>query len=169
MVEVTLALGVIGICLLAVVGLLPTGLQSQQDAREESNATSALKMVATAAQSLQFTGRSGGAPSWIFPSYFYDASGNSISLSVGQTPKQYTFFVGDGGLIIANGDTTTTRRQTLYVKVYSPSVEGRPVRIYAALAWPHKPTDDDGATPNEMTDREGFLDSFVAFTPQSSF
>ena len=34
-------------------------------------------------------------------------------------------------MIIAGNDNTTPRRQTLYVKIYPPQVEGQPVQIYA--------------------------------------
>jgi hypothetical protein len=74
--------------------------------------------------------------------------------------------VSEGGLIIPSADTTTTRRQTLFVKVTPPQVEGQPVKIYAAVAWPYKPTDSSSTTLAQMVGREGFMDTFVAFAPK---
>ncbi len=172
MIELALAIGVFGFCLLAVVGLLPTGINTQRASQEQSRAGSALSMVYSAAQSLRFTSRDGaGKPSWTFPAYFSDSSTPAI-VWVSQAPWNYTFFVSDGGLIIPSSDITTNRRQTLYLKVYPPQVEGQPVQIYAAVAWPYKPTDTYGAsgtTPAQMVGREGFMDALVAFTPRTTF
>lgn len=172
LIEVVLAIGVIGFCLLAVVGLLPTGLNGQRSAQEQARATSAINMVASAVESLRFTARDGsGNATWAFPQYFSDnpnPSSNPTLVKVTDVPAEYTFFVSDGGLIIPAGDTTSTKRQTLYVKVYPPAIEGRPVQIYAAIAWPYKPSDSNTTTPSQMAGREGFLDSYIAYTPKAS-
>lgn len=172
MIEVALAIGIIGFCLLAVIGLLPTGLQGQRSAQEQARASSAITMVASAAESLRFTTRDSlGNATWAFPRYFSDNPNpdtNPTTVSVAQSPWNFAFFVSEGGLIIASDDTTTAKRQTLYVKVYPPTVEGRPVQIYVAVAWPYKGTDSTNTTPTEMKGREGFLDSFVAYTPKAS-
>ncbi|MEO6970936.1 MAG: hypothetical protein ABI217_08580 [Chthoniobacterales bacterium] len=167
MIELALAIGVFGFCLLAVVGLLPIGMKTQRASQEQSRAGSALDMVYSAAQSLRFTDRSSGHPTWAFPSYFSNSS-SAFLVWVSQGQYNYTFFVGDGGLIIPDSDTTTQRKQTLYVKVFPPQIEGQPVQIYAALAWPYKPTDNNTTTPDQMTGREGFLDTFVAFNPKAT-
>jgi uncharacterized protein (TIGR02598 family) len=168
-VEVVLSLGIIAVCLLAVVALLPTGLSSQQSAQDEASAASALNMVASAAESVRFTGRGSGNATWVFPNYFSDDPANPKSVYVGQAAWTFSFFVDDGGLIIPTSDTVTTKRQTLHVRVAAPQVEGQPIRIYAAVAWPYKPTDTTGTLPSQMNGREGFLDSVIAYTPQSSY
>ncbi len=167
MIEVALAIGIFGFCLLAVVGLLPTGMKTQRASQEQSRAGSALDMVYAAAQSLRFVDRSNGHPTWAFPSYFSNSS-SAFLVWVSQDQYNYTFFVGEGGLIIPDSDTTTQRKQTLYVKVFPPQMEGQPVQIYAALAWPYKPTDNYTTIPDQMTGREGFLDTFIAFNPKTT-
>ena len=172
MIEVTLAVGIIGFCLVAVIGLLPTGLRTQQDAQEEARAASALNMVASAAESLRFTGRPAGSATWAFPNYFSDDPDPSTSpteVFVGQTAWNRTFFISEGGLIIPTSDTTTTRRQTLFVRVYPPVIEGRPVTIYAAVTWPYRPTDTNSTTRNQMSGRQGYVDAVVAYTPKAPF
>jgi type II secretory pathway pseudopilin PulG len=175
MIEVTLALGIIAFSLIAILGLLPTGLRTQQDSQEEARAASALNMVMSAAESLRPAGSTGGNASWAFPNYFSDnpdPSANPTRVSVSQSPWNFTFFISEGGLIIPNNDTTTTRRQTLYVHVYPPQVEGQPVRIYAAVAWPYRPSDTSGTSgtsPSDMAGRQGFLDTVIAYTPKVTY
>ena len=172
MIEVTLAVGIIGFCLVAVIGLLPTGLRTQQDAQEEARAASALNMVASAAESLRFIGRPGGDATWAFPNYFSDDPDPSMSrteVSVRQTAWNKTFFISEGGVIIPTSDATTIRRQTLFVRVYPPATEGRPVTIYAAVAWPYRPTDTNSTTREQMTGRQGYVDAVIAYTPKAPF
>src|SRR5690348_11335262 len=164
LVEVVLALGVFAFCLLCVISLLPTATGTQRAGREQARAASALDMVLTAAESLQYNGRAGGNPSWSFPTYFSDSTTATV-VSMTQSPWNHTFFVSEGGTIIPGSDTTTPHRQTLYVKIYPPQSEGQPVQIYAASAWPSKPTDSSTTTLDQMQGREGFLDAFVAYTP----
>ena len=172
MIEVTLAVGIIGFSLVAVIGLLPTGLRTQQDAQEEARAASALNMVASAAESLRFAGRTGGGATWAFPNYFSDnpdPSTNPTQVAVGQTAWDRTFFISEGGLIIPTNDTTTIRRQTLFVRVYPPQIEGQPVRVYAAVAWPYKPSDTNTTTRQDLTGRQGYVDALVAYTPKVTY
>ena len=169
LVEVVLSLGIIGVCLLSVVALLPTGLSSQQAAQDEARAASALNMVASAAESLRFTGRGSGNATWVFPNYLSDDSANPKSMFVGQTAWTFTFFVDDGGLVIPSSDTVTAKRQTLYVRVAPPQIEGQSTTIYAAVAWPYKSTDTTATTPAQMNGRQGFLDCLIAYTPQSPY
>ena len=170
-IEVTVALGIIGLALIAIVGLLPTGLQTHSTAQEEARATSALNMVTSAAESLHYYNPLGSAnPTWAFPHYFSDNPDpvtNPTMVWVTQAPWSFTFFVSDGGMIIPTNDTTTRRRQTLHVHVYPPQTFGQPVKIYAAIAWPYQPTDTSSTTPADMGGRQGFIDTLVTFTPTS--
>jgi uncharacterized protein (TIGR02598 family) len=74
MIELALAIGIFGFCLLAVIGLLPTGLNTQRLSQEQSRAGSALDMVYSAAQSVRYTGRTAGNATWSFPAYFSDSN-----------------------------------------------------------------------------------------------
>ena len=42
LVEITLSLGLLAFCMITLVGLLPAGLRTQEQAQEESRATAAL-------------------------------------------------------------------------------------------------------------------------------
>lgn len=176
-IEVTLAVGIIGICLIAVVGLLPTGLNTHQIAQEEARAASALNMVASAAGSLHYYNPQNAQPTWAFPVYFSDSptpETDPTIVWVTQTPWSFTFFVGEGGTIISRSDTTTVHRQLLYVRVQPPQTTTQPVRLYAAVVWPAKPTDrsgrdDQGTGLSEMSGRQGFVETFVTFKPKLQY
>lgn len=177
-IEVTIAVGLIGFCLIAVIGLLPTGLNTHRAADEEARAATALNMVASAAESLRYYNPQQAQPTWAFPHYFSDNPDPVTTPTivwVTQQPWTFTFFVSDGGMIIPSNDTVTRRRQTLFVQVYPPDAYGKPVRIYAAVAWPYRPTDrsgraeDNATTAAEMVGRQGFVDTLIAFTPTSLF
>jgi uncharacterized protein (TIGR02598 family) len=168
LVEVVLALGIIGVSLLAVIGLLPTGLNSQQAAQDEARAVSGLNMVSSATESLRFTGRSSGNATWFFPSYFADDPANPKNIYVTQATWAFTFFLDETGLIIPATDTTTTKRQTLFVRVTPPQIEGQPVKLYAAVAWPYRSTDSSTTPPAQMAGRHGFLECAIAYTPRST-
>ncbi len=178
LIEVALAIGVIGFCLLAVMGLLPTGVNTQQRGQEEARAASALNMVSSAVQSLRRVNKGASSATWAFPNYFSDnpdPATNPTTLQVGQNDAngnpywEYAFFIDEGGVIIPTSDTTTPRRQTLYVKVFPPRIEGQAVRVYAAVAWPDKPTDSPSTKPAQMVGRQGFADELVAYSPKATF
>jgi type II secretory pathway pseudopilin PulG len=178
LIEVAIAIGVIGFSLVAIMGLLPTGISTQQRSQEEARAASALNMVTSAVESLRRVNAGQGSVTWAFPNYFSDNGdpvNNPTILWVGQNDAngnpywQYTFFVDEGGLIIPTGDTTTFRRQTLYVKVYPPRLQGQAVRVYAAVAWPYKTTDSSTTTPAQMVGRQGFVDELFAYSPKATF
>lgn len=167
MIEVTLSLGIIALSMLATIALLPVGLDSEHVAQEQARAAGALNMIASAAESLRSTGAA--TPTWAFPNYFSNdpnPSTNPTLVSLGQSPWTLTFFVDDAGSFIRTNDTSTTKRQTLYVKVYPPQVLGQPVTIYAAAAWPSKRTDNTATTPDQLKDRQGFVETIVAYLPR---
>lgn len=172
MIEVTLAVGIIGFSLVTVLALLPVGLRTQQDSQEEARAASALNMVASAAESLRAVSPPGSNPTWAFPNYFSDSPDPSSSptlVSLSQTPWSVTFFISEGGLIIPTSDTTTTRRQTLHVRVFPPQANGQPITIHAAVAWPSRPSDTSATPLTDLVGRQGFSEALVAYTPQATF
>src|SRR5437588_2264277 len=99
LIEVVVALGVIAFCLTAVIGLLPTGLRTQQDAQEQAKGASALNMVSVAVESLRRVNPgTSGHTTWAFPNYFSDNPDPSITPTlvwVTQNPWTYTFFVDE--------------------------------------------------------------------------
>ena len=176
-IEVTVAIGIIGVSLIAIVGLLPIGLQTHHTADEEARAGSALNMVATAAGSLHYYNPQNAQPTWAFPRYFSDSATPDTDPTivwVGQTAWSYTFFLSEAGMIIPRNDAATPRRQLLYVAVHPPQSPTQPVRLYAAVVWPARPTDTPGRDSTgtqlpAMTGRQGFVDTVVTFAPKLQY
>lgn len=166
-VEVTFAVGVIAFSMIAVIGLLPTGLNTQRASQEQARAAAALAMVASAAESLRpVAGET--TPTWAFPSYFSNQT-NPTRVVRGQSTWTVTFFLDDNGRIVPDSDTTTRRRQTMFVRISPPQAEGQPVQIYALVAWPNRPTDSSNTTLAQLSGRQGFIDTVVAYVPTTSF
>jgi uncharacterized protein (TIGR02598 family) len=171
LIEVTLALGVIAFALVALMGLLPTGLNSQQQAQEEAEAVSALNMVATAVRSAKFTGRANGNATYALPFYFYDDSAarwsnDPTQFWVTQPQWEYTFLILPDGTIRRKTDKTPAAK-TLFLRVTPPPHEGASVRVYAAVAWPAKPADDDSTSLSAFAGRQGFKDTTIVYAPRN--
>jgi uncharacterized protein (TIGR02598 family) len=83
LVEVTLALGIAGFCLIAVFGLMPVGLQTNRNAKSQTRATNLMAAVmadlratpSTKAASLQFCIPLSGTP----PPIYFDSEGRCSS------------------------------------------------------------------------------------------
>lgn len=58
LIEVVLAIGIVSFALLAVVGLLPVGMKSTQNAREQAAAANVLNSIASALRSAEKNGNS---------------------------------------------------------------------------------------------------------------
>lgn len=171
LVEVTLALGVIAFALVALIGLLPTGLKSQQQAQEEAEAVSALNMVSTAVRGAKFTGRANGNATYALPFYFYDDSAARWSTDptqfwVTQPQWEYTFQLLPDGTIRRKNDNTPAAK-TLYLKVTPPPHEGASVHVYAAVAWPAKPGDNHATNVSALKGRQGFKDTMIVYAPRN--
>lgn len=94
LVEVVLALGLVSFCLLSIVGLLPVGLQSIKNAREEAAAANALNQLAEALRNATNVGGSTAYAAVGFPGITWSLGGPSNSftnsLSVNGQPTSST-------------------------------------------------------------------------------
>ena len=98
LVEVTLALGIAAFCLIAVVGLLPVGMNSNQTATEQTNSVGILSAIAADLRATPPTSPPGGATTSVQYSVAVPASPNGPS-------AQTLFFAEDGRLLptVASG------------------------------------------------------------------
>lgn len=164
LIEVTISLGILAFCMVAILGLIPVGLGSQQAAQEESRATAALNMVATAVRSA--TRDSGTAGEYKFPKYLSDNPA-PITYTVGTGAQAYTYLLQEDGMIRQSSASTAFPRQTLYIKVFPPAKEAQPVQVYAAVAWPSRPTDTSNVTVDKLKGRQGFIDTMIVYAPRN--
>lgn len=162
LVEVALALGILSFCMIAILGLIPTGLNALKTAQEQSRAVSTLNMVTTAVRSI--TPDLTSPTKYYFPSYLNDST-TPIGFSIGDTPSTYTFIVDEDGSIHQSGSSATSApRQTLYLNVIPPKTANQPVQVYADVAWPVRPTiDKKNMTVDKLVGREGYVDTFITY------
>lgn len=153
LVEVTLAIGLVGFCLLAIVGLLPIGLKSVKNAREASAAANALNSLAEAirgAASASGTYAAGQD----FPSIVWSSGGEARTFS--------------GRLSLSGRETTKSNadaRLAYRVELNPPSTDRTtPGRARISISWPVGAEWDENL--NTWSRSEGMVSAGIQFLPQ---
>jgi uncharacterized protein (TIGR02598 family) len=138
LVEVTLALGVAAFCLLAVFGLLPIGLKTQQTAIEETAATRTLSAVISDLRSTARTATTSSIFGITIPS-------NSVTSSS-------TLYFDTEGHMSAAIDANSRYRLTI---TFTPNASGGRGATFAHLlvTWP---------APATIPNASGATETFVA-------
>jgi type II secretory pathway pseudopilin PulG len=177
LVEVTLAIGIVAFALLAIIGLIPTGLRSVQDATQQARASDILKLAATAVQSQYYLGSNGGVGNYSFANFLSTWDPASVATDtafpwdkhtkyyLGQSAWPFTFDVLDDCSIRQSADTTPPRYK-LYIFVTPPVDSMKPVRVYLSVAWPGSAiasTDVSGAPG--WTNNQGHVETTVYANP----
>ena len=143
LIEVTLALGIISFALVAVIGLLPTGLNAQRQAVNQSFGVQGLNDVTQALQGI-YVSTNGVVR---FPAPLED-------LTVGEGSRSFTLYE-DGSL---TNSASTARAQVLIVQ--KPAV-GTMLPIYVSVAWPQTATSDGSG----WSKAEGSASAFLYLLP----
>jgi len=153
LVEVTLAIGLAGFCLLAILGLLPIGLKSVKNAREASAAANALNSLAEAIRDA--TNPSGVyAAGEDFPNITWVSGGEAGTFS--------------GTLSLSGHETSGSSadaRLAYRVELSPPSADRTtPGRARISISWPV------GAewieSSNAWSHSEGMVSAGIQFLPQ---
>jgi type II secretory pathway pseudopilin PulG len=166
LVEVVLALGIISFCLVAILGLIPTGLNVQKSTTEEASAASALSMVASVVRSAHFTSASSGNATYRFSAVLSDSvdpESHPTEFWVTQSPWSRVFFLKEDGMIRKSGDTASKVRQVLFIEVTPPMNRMEPVKVYAAVSWPSLPSDTATMSLDQLKGRQGFSDALITY------
>ena len=140
LVEVTLAIGVVGFALIAVFGLLPVGIQSSQTAIEQTTVNGILSSVVT---DLRSTPRESG----VSERYKITIPNDPTSGQV----EQVLFFDGDGQWGTSVGLNSRYRMGVTFLP--ADHANGA-TRVALKMTWPA------GAEPENAT---GSVRSFTAF------
>jgi type II secretory pathway pseudopilin PulG len=118
LVEVVLSLGITSFALLAIVALLPLGVQSTKDSLEETGAVNVLSAVIADRQATPF----------ILPSKIYQLP------PLINSPPTNSFLVDDGNRLTAN---LNVARYKVDYMVIPPSVNQlTPYQIHLRVSWP---------------------------------
>jgi hypothetical protein len=142
LVEITLAIGITAFCLLALFGLLPVGLTSNQNAIEQ---TAAAGWATAVAADLRSTPRSANA------SPFY-----KINVPAPGGATKYNIFLNDDGVRV---NTATDARYRANVWFYPPTANLRAATVVRILiTWPAL------ADPINTQDPKNYSGSFEVVT-----
>jgi type II secretory pathway pseudopilin PulG len=125
LVEVVVALGVVSFSLVAVVNILPAGLESQKQALDQSFATQALSRVSGALQGVYVEKDNAGLPTGNlkFPPPLEN-------LAIGDTEEFY-YLLGNGSLTTTN-ERTAVGRLRIEQRAKTNSLQP----VYVSVAWP---------------------------------
>lgn len=126
LIEVTLSIGIISFALVAVMGLLPAGLNSQKDAANQSRAVQALNDVTQAVRGI------------------YDDGGLKFppplqNLSVAPAGAETSFALMEDGTLADPSINTLERRGTVFIN-QRLVVTNAPRAVFISVAWPHTAT-----------------------------
>ena len=138
LVEVALALGIAGFCLLAIVGLLPVGLNSNQNAFSQTAAASILSHVL---EDLRAT------PATTPPGSTATSAQYSIPIpadTVGGTSTTKTVYFGDSAQQFSFAPQASTSRYRLTVTFLPPAGDRTATFVTLLVTWPAAP---DPASP----------------------
>jgi len=153
LVEVVMAIGIASFALLAVVGLLPVGMKSAQNASEQAAAANAINSIANALRSAESTS------SGTFSNSF---AGQSISFSIGGSPTNVSWDALD-----LNGSTTNSASARLKARlvITPPLSENTNGSALISIAWPAQST-ALGWSGSQWTNAQGAVYTSVQFLPR---
>lgn len=146
LVEVAMAMGIASFCLLAVVGLLPVGLDAARESREESGAARCLEQIA---QSLRSAERTSGG---------FRASGAFTNLEWAPATGLASTMTN----LSLEGPDSEPAEQRLVARVEIAPQNGGPVcQALVTVAWPNRVTWE--ASTSSWKNAQGSLSTWVIF------
>lgn len=126
LIEVTLALGIAGFCLIAILGLLPVGLSSNQTATEQTASVNIISGIAADLRATLPTSPPGGAATSAQYSLAIPASPNG--------PSAQTLFFAEDGTFAAAINSSSRYRVTVN---FAPNTAARSATLVTLKAtWP---------------------------------
>jgi type II secretory pathway pseudopilin PulG len=143
LIEVTLALGIISFALVAVMGLLPTGLSTQRHAVNQSFGVQGLNDVVQALQGIHVS--TNGATNFLAPL-------ENLSVAAGTTTLT---LYEDGSLT----NTSSPPRAKVFIDQKAPI--GNSLPVFVSVAWPETAT-RNGAN---WSNASGSASAFLYLTP----
>lgn len=131
LVEVVLALGVISFAIVAILGMVPTALQTGHSAQDETRATQIAQTIFSALASQAST----NFTNIQFPL----ADGSNPNLSASSSPTSPNLYVDNNGKIIATAAGATyaiTLSTNATPAGFSPADAGLASQVTVSVAWP---------------------------------
>ncbi len=141
LVEVTLALGVASICLIAIFGLLPVGLQTNQDAIQQVGSADILGHVIADLQATPVTTPPGGTTA--SPQFAIDIPANPVSNATSST-----LYFNNEGQFSTSVNSESRYRLTI---TFLPNTGARGATLaHLKMTWPPAASSALAANSTEM-------------------
>ncbi len=152
LVEVTLALGLISFCLLALIALLPAGLKTSKNSREQTAAASVVEEISAAIRK----------SAWVAASGTYTGSGtySNLSWTLGGKGASFDYALSLGGVPT---DSAGKQRLRAHVTLFPPANAVANGNARVSVAWPQQ-AHWDNATAGWIN-AQGSLDTWIIFLP----
>lgn len=153
LVEVTMAIGIVSFCLLALVGLLPVGLNAIKTSREEAAAANVLELVCGSIRKAEAVSTNG-------TSIKYRALGefSSLQWETGKGDQTLSTPLSLAGTPLSNTDPE--KRLAVYAKITPPTATA-PGQGLVTVAWPGTAKWDNNAWSNA----QGSVSTWMVFLP----
>ena len=160
LIEVVMALGIIGFSLVALIGLLPVGLNTQKKSSEEARAVQVLAQTVQLLKSVTVTSGS----TVTFPSPLQALAGSPPIRLVGDLAVDGTIVTGSGNTPVTHGGAPTISSSDIRGKIFierlvSPTLSPKLMPFRISIAWPA------GAHRDPVADRwssaEGNVGTFI--------
>lgn len=155
LVEVTLAIGIVSFALLAVMGLLPVGLQSVKNASEQAGAASVLNSLSDAIRNAQSSTNNAGVVA-------YSASFAGKNVSFSTSPINETW----DSLTLEGTTNSQTRRLVARLDLIAPPTQTTPGRGTVSVAWSAAANPTWNASSQTWANAEGSLTTGIQFFAQ---
>ena len=159
LVEIVLVIGIASFALLAVVGLLPVGMQSSQNAREQAAAANVMNSIANALRNAEKNVNSDGTLKF----------SNSLA---GQT---FEYKIGDTQVTVAwdtldlNGQSTTSNSTPARFKarlvITPPATSTSTGKAVISIAWPAQ-APNISWNGSAWTNAQGQITTAIQFIPR---
>lgn len=156
LIEVTLAMGLVSFCLLAILGLLPVGLQSAKASREHAAAAACAEQIAAAIASAKPTGSGNYEAAGVLGGVTWNLGGSEVTL-----PPLRDISLGG----VAT-DEEIERRLVAHVAISPPGSPGGGGPTGSALisvAWPNRAEWDEDS--KIWLNENGSVTSRIIFLP----
>lgn len=146
LIEVALALGIISFALLAVVGLLPAGLEAQRQSANQARSVQVLSEISDALRGVYLD--SGSDYKYPYP---LDA------VTPGAQGEQH-YDLQENGRLVSSGDNV---QGVVYLKQY-PKTTNQVIPVYVSIAWP-----GSAERKGDAWDKaQGSVESLIFVNPQ---
>ena len=154
LVECALALGIISFCLVALIGLLPTGLDTIKNSREQAGAATAMESIAAALRTAR-----------VIPGMAkYQAGGayTNLKWDIGGGIQQFSTMT-DVSLLGSESTDPGSSRLAVNVEITPPASAGAVTNARISVAWPSTAVYDTSS--KKWKAAQGSLSAWVIFLP----